>query len=61
LNSIAFFILIALYTDNLIVNNVDKVSTLVLEDLPPVRVGAVDLHVGSITFIVDIKGLVVVS
>jgi hypothetical protein len=61
LNSISFFILIALDTNNLIVNNIDKVSSLVLEDLPPIGVGAVDLHVGTITLVVDIERLVVVS
>jgi hypothetical protein len=44
-NFLSFLILTLVYIKNLFVSDVDKVGSSVLEDLPPSRAGAPDLHV----------------
>jgi hypothetical protein len=61
LNNLSFFVLSVLDTNNLLIIDVGEVRSLVLEDLPPVGAGTVDLHVGSLSRAMDIEGLVVVS
>jgi hypothetical protein len=49
----SFFILVTINGKNLIVLEwIDELVSIILEDLPPVRVGACDLHVfaASITY-----------
>jgi len=61
LDYLSFFIGSILDSNDLLVVDIGEVTSLILEDLPPVRAGAVDLHMGSLTFVVDIEGLIVVS
>jgi hypothetical protein len=44
-----------------LVIDVYEIRSLVLEDLPPVGAGAVDLHMVTFSGVVDIERLVVVS
>jgi hypothetical protein len=59
--SLTFFVFVSSNIKNLVVVWIDEVVTLKLEDLPPSRVGAPDLHVARSTRALDIPRLVVQS
>jgi len=60
-NWLSFNILSTTYIKNFSVLNVNKLFTLISEDLEPPRVGAPNLHISSFTSTLDVPRLVVVS
>jgi hypothetical protein len=59
LNILSFSIFSSSNIKNLLVLDIDEVSSVVGEDLPPSRVGAPDLHVGGLSCALNIPRLVV--
>jgi hypothetical protein len=60
-NSLSFSIFTTWYIKHLLVLDIDEVFTLVLENLPPIGVSAVDLHILVTSIWLDVPWLVVVS
>jgi hypothetical protein len=60
-NWLSFIILVSWYIKALLVLPIDEVLVLVSEQLPPIWVGAVDLHIWGSTWVLDIKWLVSLS
>jgi hypothetical protein len=58
---LSFFIFASSNIKNLVVIPVHELAVLILEDLPPSRVSAPDLHVVGFTRALDIPRLIVVS
>jgi hypothetical protein len=61
LNWVSFFVLTTLNIKNLTTLPVDELILLILEDLPPTRVCAPDLHVSCSSRALDIPRLIVIS
>jgi len=58
---LTFFVFTSFYIKNFLVLPVDELTILILENLPPTRVSAPDLHVLCSSRVLNIPRLVVVS